>query len=137
MCGVVDLPVTIGTVQNTLSLVVVEKLHVDSILGTDTLKAFRAIIDMEALVMTFKGTTACIPLGETRVEENYLLIESGTRVLVPALIKGKSRDGVEVLVEGANVDVSLRVARSLCTVQQGCVVVELWNTSPDPLLLSV
>ncbi|ETP00083.1 hypothetical protein F441_22495, partial [Phytophthora nicotianae CJ01A1] len=40
--GVIDLPVTLETLEKTLLFVVTDHLFVDAILGTDSLKAFRA-----------------------------------------------------------------------------------------------
>ncbi|ETN01961.1 hypothetical protein PPTG_23962 [Phytophthora nicotianae INRA-310] len=67
--GGIDLPVTLGTLEKTLLFVVTDHLFVDAILGTDSLKAFRAVIALEERTMTLKGTGDVTPLGVTRVEE--------------------------------------------------------------------
>ncbi|KAG2956495.1 hypothetical protein PC120_g28693 [Phytophthora cactorum] len=69
--GVIDLPVTLGTLERTLPFVVADRLLVDAILGTDSLQAFRAVIDLEEQKMTLKGTGDVIPLGATRVGKTY------------------------------------------------------------------
>ncbi|KAI9981035.1 hypothetical protein PInf_010389 [Phytophthora infestans] len=69
--GVVELPITLGTIDMTLPFVVVDHLFVDAILGTDSLRSFRAVIDLEDQTMTLKGTGDVIPLGISRVEETY------------------------------------------------------------------
>ncbi|KAG3107179.1 hypothetical protein PI125_g12975 [Phytophthora idaei] len=45
--GVIDLPMTFGTLERTLPFVVADDLFVDAILGTESLRAFRAVIDLE------------------------------------------------------------------------------------------
>ncbi|KAG3082003.1 hypothetical protein PI125_g20041 [Phytophthora idaei] len=65
-----------------------DHLFIDAILGTDSLRAFRAVIDLEEQKMTLKGTGDVIPLGATRVEETYaasvnssVCLESGRQAL--------------------------------------------------------
>ncbi|ETI37757.1 hypothetical protein F443_16375 [Phytophthora nicotianae P1569] len=117
--GVIDLPVTLGTLEKTLPFVVTDHLFVDAILGTDSLKAFRAVIDLEEQPMTLKETGDVIPLGVARVEETYAATIS-------------SSDKSVVLVEGVpGADDSLRVARTLCTVTDGTVLVEVCNASTE------
>ncbi|ETP30169.1 hypothetical protein F442_20767, partial [Phytophthora nicotianae P10297] len=69
--GVLDLPVTLGTVEKTLPFIVTDNLHVDAILGTDSLEAFRAVIDLETRTMLLKDTGEMLAIGEARVEEIY------------------------------------------------------------------
>ncbi|KAG2783267.1 hypothetical protein PC116_g22439 [Phytophthora cactorum] len=52
--GVVDLPVTLGTLERTLPFVVADHFFIDAILGTDSLRAFRAVIDLEEQKITLK-----------------------------------------------------------------------------------
>ncbi|KAG3085183.1 hypothetical protein PI125_g19299 [Phytophthora idaei] len=53
--GVFDPPMTLGTLERTLPFVVADHLFVDAILGTDSLRAFRAVIDVE-------GNRRCDPV---------------------------------------------------------------------------
>ncbi|ETP31057.1 hypothetical protein F442_20041 [Phytophthora nicotianae P10297] len=106
--GVIDLPVTLETLEKTLPFVVTDHLFVDAILGTDSLKAFRAVIDLEEQSMTLKGTGDVIPLGVTRVEETYaatisssVRLEPGRQALVRSRVRGAVKDKSVVLVEGA------------------------------------
>ncbi|KAG2775469.1 hypothetical protein PC116_g17414 [Phytophthora cactorum] len=46
--GVIDLPVTLGTLERTLPFVVADRLLVNAILGTDSLRAFCAVIDLKS-----------------------------------------------------------------------------------------
>ncbi|KAE9019770.1 hypothetical protein PF011_g5691 [Phytophthora fragariae] len=46
--------------------IVVDKLHIDVILGTDALKAFRAVVDLDENLVTLKDTVA---------EETTVLVE--------------------------------------------------------------
>ncbi|ETP00315.1 hypothetical protein F441_22269 [Phytophthora nicotianae CJ01A1] len=137
--GVIDLPVTLGTLEKTLPFVVTDHLFVDAILGTDSLKAFRAVIDLEEQSMTLKGTGNVIPLGVARVEETYaatisssVRLEPGRQALLRSRVRGAVRDKSVVLVEGApGMDDSLRVTRTLCTVTDGTVLVEVYNASAE------
>ncbi|ETN08828.1 hypothetical protein PPTG_22981 [Phytophthora nicotianae INRA-310] len=119
--GVIDLPVTLRTLAKTLPFVVTDHLFVDSILGTDSLKALCAVVDLEELTMTLKGTGDVIPLGVARVEQTYsatisssVRLEPGHQALVRSSVRGTVRD---------------KVARTLCTVTNGTVLVEVCNAS--------
>ncbi|OWY98677.1 LOW QUALITY PROTEIN: hypothetical protein PHMEG_00030500 [Phytophthora megakarya] len=139
--GMIDLPVTLGSVVKTLPFVVVNHLDVDAILGTDTLRAFRAMIDLEEKALILKESGEVVPLGDSRVEECYgtdiattVKLAPGRQALVRANVKGQVDPGATVLIEGiAGGDDSLRVARTLCTVLDGQVV---WNTSTEELVIT-
>ncbi|KAG4042204.1 hypothetical protein PC123_g22297 [Phytophthora cactorum] len=119
--GVIDLPVTLGTLERALPFVVTDHLFVDAILGTDSLRAFRAVIDLEKQYMTLKGTGEVIPLGATRA-----LVRSG--------IRGTVRNHAVELVEGVpGSDELLTIARTLCTVTDGTVLVEVCNASTEEI----
>ncbi|KAG2797737.1 hypothetical protein PC119_g23818 [Phytophthora cactorum] len=139
--GVIDLPVTLGTLERTLPFVVADHLFVDAILGTDSLRAFRAVIDLEEQKMTLKGTGDVIPLGATRVEETYaasvkspMRLEPGCQALVHSSVRGTVRTHSVVLVEGVpGSDESLRIARALYTVADETVLVEVYNASTEEI----
>jgi len=141
--GLIDLPVTLGRVDKTLPFVVVDHLHVDAILGTDSLKAFRAVIDLDEQTMTLKETDDVLPLGETRVEETYaatvssvVLLEPVRQALVRSRVQGVVPDHTVVLVEGVpGLDESLRVVRTLCTVTEGQVLIEVCNASTEEVAI--
>ncbi|ETL43901.1 hypothetical protein L916_05686, partial [Phytophthora nicotianae] len=136
--GVIDLPVTLGTLEKTLPFVATNHFFVDAIIGTDSLKAFRAVIDFEEQSM-LKETGDVIPLGVARVEETYAATISssvrlgpGRQALVRSSVRGAVKDKSVVLVEGVpEADNSLRVARTLCTVTNGTVLVEVCNASTE------
>ncbi|KAI9999232.1 hypothetical protein PInf_004052 [Phytophthora infestans] len=71
--GVIDLPVTLGTLEKTLPFVVTDRLFVDAILGTDTLRAFRAVIDLEEQTMTLKETSHWARQGSKRPSQPQTL----------------------------------------------------------------
>ncbi|EEY64847.1 uncharacterized protein PITG_21477 [Phytophthora infestans T30-4] len=110
--GVIDLPVTLGTLEKTLPF------------------AFRAVIDLEEQSMTLKETGDVIPLGATRVEETYaatisstVRLEPGRQALLRSSVRGTMKGHSAVLVEGVpGTDEALRVARTLCTVTDGTVL---------------
>ncbi|KAG4052118.1 hypothetical protein PC123_g12692 [Phytophthora cactorum] len=139
--GVIDLPVTLGTLERTLPFVVADYLFVDAILGTGSLRAFRVVIDLEEQKMTLKGTGDVIPLGATRVEETYaasvnssVRLEPGRQALVRSSVRGTVRSHSVVLVEGVpRSDESLRIARTLCTVADGTVLVEVCNACTEEI----
>ncbi|KAE9240783.1 hypothetical protein PF002_g9602 [Phytophthora fragariae] len=70
--GEIELPLRIGTLEKLRTFAVVDRLHVHTLLGTDALKAFRAVIDMEESVMTLKETGETFRLGASLVEEMYV-----------------------------------------------------------------
>lgn len=51
--------------------IVVDKLHNDVILGTDALKAFHAVVDLDENLVTLKDTSEKFSIGSPRVEETY------------------------------------------------------------------
>ncbi|ETK77027.1 hypothetical protein L915_16669, partial [Phytophthora nicotianae] len=57
----------LGSLEKTVPFVVVDQLHVDAILGTDALKEFKAVIDLEDNVVTLKETGEAFPIGSPRV----------------------------------------------------------------------
>ncbi|OWZ09505.1 hypothetical protein PHMEG_00017783 [Phytophthora megakarya] len=136
--GVVDLPLTLGSVEKTLPFVVMNHLHVDAILGTDTLRAFRAVIDLE------EQAGEVVPLGDSLIEECYgtdiattVKLAPGSQAFVRANVEGRVDPENTVLIEGiAGGDDSLCVARTLCTVLDGQVVVEICNTSTEELVIT-
>ncbi|ETL29222.1 hypothetical protein L916_17544, partial [Phytophthora nicotianae] len=65
--GVIDLQLRLGSLEKTIPFVVVDQLHVDAILGTDALKEFKAVIDLEDNVVTLKETGEAFPIGSPRV----------------------------------------------------------------------
>ncbi|OWY91808.1 hypothetical protein PHMEG_00039466 [Phytophthora megakarya] len=138
---VIDLPIRLGSLEKMLSFVVVDRLHVDAILGTDILTAFRAVMDLEERTMILKETRETLTLGTTRVEESYdASIASTTRLLpghqalVVSYVRGAVASDSVVLVEGVpGADECLRVARSLCTVHNGQVIVEVLNASAEEI----
>ncbi|KAE8964388.1 hypothetical protein PF002_g9508 [Phytophthora fragariae] len=89
------------------TFVVVDKLHVNAILGTDTLKAFRAVIDLDENIMTLKDSGEAIALGSPRVEEMYVTrivsavrLRPGGQALVVTDVMGQAPDETTVLIEG-------------------------------------
>ncbi|OWZ19731.1 hypothetical protein PHMEG_0005970 [Phytophthora megakarya] len=122
-------------VEKILSFVVVDRLHADAILVTDILKAFQAIIDLESHVSTLKEHGEVVPLGASRVEENFaadiaatVKLTSGAQALVRARLHGTLSPGTMGFVEGIAEDAdSLQIARTLCTVQDGQMSVEICN----------
>ncbi|KAE9275340.1 hypothetical protein PR003_g29363, partial [Phytophthora rubi] len=61
--GELELTLRMGARYELRTFVVVDKLHVNAILGTDTLKAFRAVIDLDENIMTLKDSGEVIALG--------------------------------------------------------------------------
>ncbi|POM79950.1 Hypothetical protein PHPALM_2272, partial [Phytophthora palmivora] len=141
--GVVELPIRLGTLELVLPFVVAKRLHVDVILGTDTLKAFRAVIDLEADTVMLKSTGEVFPIGSPRVEEMHISrinstirIRPGGQVLVVAEVLGETDEASTVLVEGwPELDCTVQVARTLCTVHSKTVVVEVCNSSTEAVVI--
>ncbi|KAG3137884.1 hypothetical protein C6341_g20837 [Phytophthora cactorum] len=116
--GVIDLPVTLGTLERALPFVVTDHLFVDAILGTDSLRAFRAVIDLEKQNMTLKGTGEVIPLGATRVEKTYAASVNCQCAWNPVFRRWCAR---------------AYMGRTLCTVTDGTVLVEVCNASTEEI----
>ncbi|OWZ24444.1 LOW QUALITY PROTEIN: hypothetical protein PHMEG_000515 [Phytophthora megakarya] len=115
--GWTHLPIQLGSVELTLKVLVVDKLHIDVILGVDALGAS----GVEAVESTYLSTMASSvrlpPLGQALVLTNLI---------------GETPDGATVLVEGVmNLPPALGVARSLSTINNGQVVMEICNVSTE------
>ncbi|ETL82444.1 hypothetical protein L917_17385, partial [Phytophthora nicotianae] len=141
--GVINLQLRLGSLEKTIPFVVVDQLHVDAILGTEALKEFKAVIDLEDNVVTLKGTGEAFPIGSPRVEESYharisssVRICPGGQALVVADVTGQVVEGTTVLVEGlVDLNTAVRVARTLCLVQEGKVIVEICNPSTEDIIV--
>ncbi|POM75025.1 Hypothetical protein PHPALM_7922 [Phytophthora palmivora] len=118
-------------------------MHVDVILGTDSLRQFRAVVDLDTSTVTLKDTGEVFSLGTPRVEEVYsarvsstIRVCPGGQALVVSEVRGQASDGQTVLVEGVpGLDGTVRVARTLCTVNQGKLLVEVCNASSEELII--
>ncbi|GMF37219.1 unnamed protein product [Phytophthora fragariaefolia] len=97
--------------------VVVDRLHVHAILGTDELKAFRAVIDLDTNVMTLKESREIFPLGAPRVEEMHVTRCVGTHQRLTRV--------------GRNV----KIARTFCTIPDVKNIVEICNASLEELAI--
>ncbi|KAE8899137.1 hypothetical protein PF001_g4415 [Phytophthora fragariae] len=141
--GAIDLPLQLGSLEKMRPFIVVEKLHIDVILGTDDLKAFRAVVDLDENVVTLKSTGEKFAIGSPRVEEMYssrisstVRIRPGGQALVVTEVQGEIGEDVTVLVEGlVDLDATVRVARSLCTVQEKKMIVEVCNPSTEEMII--
>ncbi|KAE9323802.1 hypothetical protein PF008_g17266 [Phytophthora fragariae] len=141
--GAIDLPLQLGSLEKTRPFIVVEKLHIDVSLGTDALKAFRAVVDLDENVVTLKSTGEKFSIGSPRVEEMYssrisstVRIRPGGQALVVTNVQGEIGEDVTVLVEWlVDLGASVRVARSLCTVQEKKVIVEVCNPSTEEMVI--
>ncbi|GMF23975.1 unnamed protein product [Phytophthora fragariaefolia] len=121
--GEIDLPLQLGSREVMRPFIVVDKLHIDVILGTDALKAFCAVVDLDENLVTLKDTGKKFSIGSPRVEMDSTKITSTVRIrpggqaLVVTNVLGEVAEDATVLVEGLlDLDASVRVARSLCTV---------------------
>ncbi|KAE9007638.1 hypothetical protein PF002_g7697 [Phytophthora fragariae] len=140
--GEIDLPLRVGSLEVMRPFVVVDRLHVDTILGTDTLKELRAVIDLEENKLTLKGTGEVFPLGAPRVEEMHstrirstVRLRPGGQALVVTDVQGNAPNDATVLIEGLQeVDATVRVARTLCTAHGGKVLVEVCNASEEVII---
>lgn len=137
--GWIGLSLRLGTVEVSLSVLVADKLHVDAILGVDALGAFGAVIDVAERRMTLKDTGEELPLGYTVVQDAYMAQMAASirlpprgQALVMANVVGDAADKTTVLVESTvGLSPTLCVARTLCTVENGQVLVEVCNASSD------
>ncbi|KAG2804969.1 hypothetical protein PC112_g18477 [Phytophthora cactorum] len=68
--GVVDLPVTLGTLERTLPFVVADHFFIDAILGTDSLRAFRATKVKETYA-ALVNSSVCLEPGRQALEGTW------------------------------------------------------------------
>ncbi|KAE9339762.1 hypothetical protein PR003_g10846 [Phytophthora rubi] len=137
--GWMILPIRLGSLEITMSLLVADQLHCDAILGVDALGAFGAVIDVAERTMNLKSIQEVLALGVTVVQETYMtamavLVRLPPRgqALVMTNVMGEAAEDATVLVEGSlGLPPTLCVARTLCTVQKGQVIVEVCNASTD------
>ncbi|KAE9198109.1 hypothetical protein PF005_g15589 [Phytophthora fragariae] len=137
--GWITLPVRLGSLEANLNLLVAEQLNCDAILGVDALAVVEAVIDVEERTMTLKSTNEVLELGSTVVQETYLTAMAVSvrlpprgQALVTTNVIGDVGDKATVLVEGSlGLPPTLCVARTLCTVHKGQVIVEVCNASTD------
>ncbi|KAE8915240.1 hypothetical protein PF005_g13748 [Phytophthora fragariae] len=98
---------------------------------------------MEDSVITLKETGETFRLGTPRVEEMYVSrIDStvrlcpGGQALMVANLMGTAPENSTVLMEGLpELDPLLKVARSLCSVQNDQAIVEICNASEEDLVI--
>ncbi|KAE9347460.1 hypothetical protein PR003_g6924 [Phytophthora rubi] len=137
--GWVSLPLKLGSVEVTHDLLVADKLHVDAILGVDVLGAFGAVIDVAEKTLTIKSTKEVLPLGVMVVHESFMTKMAASirlpprgQALVMTTVVGDAPEKATVLVEGSlGLPPTLRVARTVCTVADGQVIVEVCNASTE------
>ncbi|KAE9165774.1 hypothetical protein PF005_g29467 [Phytophthora fragariae] len=137
--GWMVLPIRLGSLEITMSLLVADQLHCDAILGVDALGAFGTVIDVAERTMTLKSTQEVLALGVTVVQETYMTamavsvrLPPREQALVMTDVIGEAADDATVLVEGSlGLPPTLCVARTLCTVQKGQLIVEVCNASTD------
>ncbi|KAE9048407.1 hypothetical protein PR001_g3818 [Phytophthora rubi] len=134
-----SLPLKLGSVEVTHDLLVADKLHVDAILGVDVLGAFGAVIDVAEKTLTIKSTKEVLPLGVMVVHESFMTKMAASirlpprgQALVMTNVVGDAPEKATVLVEGSlGPPPTLRLARTVCTVADGQVIVEVCNVSTE------
>lgn len=137
--GWIRLSLKLGSMEVTLNLLVAEKVHMDAILGVDALSAFGAVIDVAEKTLTLKSTKEILPLGVMVVHQTYLSKMAASirlpprgQALVMANVVGDAPEKATFLVEGSlGLPPTLCVARTVCTVNDGQVIVEVCNASTE------
>ncbi|OWZ21655.1 hypothetical protein PHMEG_0003765 [Phytophthora megakarya] len=114
MKGTIDLPLRLGSIEIVRPFVVVSRLHVDAILGTDTLKAFRAVVDLDDSTLTLKTTNEVFQLGSPRVEEYHASKMSATSEKLLVEVCNASTEDV-VIRKGTTVAVATLVPEAAFT----------------------
>ncbi|OWZ16352.1 hypothetical protein PHMEG_0009872 [Phytophthora megakarya] len=72
-----------GVTGHKINMKVVNRHHVDAILGTDTLKVFRAVVDLDESTLPLKTTSEVFQLVSLRVEESHSSKINSTARLQP------------------------------------------------------
>ncbi|OWZ17279.1 hypothetical protein PHMEG_0008799 [Phytophthora megakarya] len=132
-----------GVTGHKIGMQVVDRLDVDAILGTDTLKAFRAVIDLDDNTLNLKTTNEVFQLGSPTAEEFHLSrvsstirLQPGGQAIVVIDLMREVSEGTTVLVEGLpELDLTTLVARTLCSVQSGKLLVEMCNSSTENAMI--
>ncbi|OWY92885.1 LOW QUALITY PROTEIN: hypothetical protein PHMEG_00037919, partial [Phytophthora megakarya] len=123
----------------SLEVLVVDQLHIDAILGVDALGAFGAVIDVANRSMVLQRSGETLPLGVENIENPYLTkvlltmrLPPRGQALVRADLVGEASEGSAMLVEVVlGLPPALGVARSLCTLENRQVIVEVCNASTE------
>uniref|UniRef100_H3H3R4 RNA-directed DNA polymerase n=1 Tax=Phytophthora ramorum TaxID=164328 RepID=H3H3R4_PHYRM len=139
--GWTSLPVRLGSMEISLRVLVAHNLHVDAILGVDALGAFGAVIDVAERTMTLKLTGEVLSLGAAVVHDSFMATMATSvrlpphgQALVTTEVVGEVDDQSTVLIEGSlGLPPTLCVARSLCTIEKGKVIVEICNATTDEI----
>ncbi|OWZ15485.1 LOW QUALITY PROTEIN: Retrovirus-related Pol Polyprotein from transposon 412 [Phytophthora megakarya] len=126
------LPILLGALELSLEVLVVDQLHIDAILGVDALCAFGAVFDVANRSMVLQRSGETLPLGVETVENTYLTkvlsvmrLPPRGQALVRAGLVGEMSEGSIMLVEAVlGLPPALGVARSLCTLENGQIIVE-------------
>ncbi|KAE9003297.1 hypothetical protein PR001_g18014 [Phytophthora rubi] len=130
--GWVSFPLKLGSAEVTHDLLVADKLHVDAILGVDVLGAFGAVIDVTEETLTIKSTREVLPLGVMVVHESFMTKMAASMRLPPPRTgpgndecrRRRAREGYRAGGRISGAAPTLRVARTVCTVAGGQVIVE-------------
>ncbi|GMF48821.1 unnamed protein product [Phytophthora fragariaefolia] len=137
--GWINVKLRLENIVVAKEVLVAERLNVDAILGVDTLGTFGAVIDVGERKMMLKGTGEVLPLGVMVVHETFrasmsvsVLLPPRGQALVMANLVGDADEKAVVLVEGwVGLPPTLCVVRTLCSVTDGQVIVELCNASTE------
>ncbi|OWZ08939.1 hypothetical protein PHMEG_00018439 [Phytophthora megakarya] len=102
MKGTIDLRLRLGTLELVRRFVVVDRLRVNANLGTDTLKAFRGVIDLDENTVTLKSTCEVFRLRSRHSARmnSSVRLRPGGQALVVTDVYGSVPEGTTVLVEG-------------------------------------
>ncbi|OWY90661.1 hypothetical protein PHMEG_00041118 [Phytophthora megakarya] len=129
--GVIDLPVTLGPKRRHYRSCEPSPRGCD--FGNGYIESFQGCDRLGRASVDSDKSGEVVPLGDSRIEECYgtdiettVKLAPDKQAIVRANVKGREDPNSTVLIEGlAGGDGSLRVARTLCTVLDGQVVVEI------------
>ncbi|KAG2797615.1 hypothetical protein PC116_g25153 [Phytophthora cactorum] len=99
-----------------LPFVVIHQIHANTISGTDALKDFKPVIDLDENTLTPQG---CSQFGHRKAR-------------VVSDVQGSVADGTTVLIEGP---VDLHAAVALCTAHDDKVIVEISSPSTKEVVI--
>ncbi|KAJ8575289.1 hypothetical protein ON010_g3923 [Phytophthora cinnamomi] len=101
------------------------------------------VIDLDESIMTLKDTGEVFTLGSPRVEEIYVSriastvrLRPGGQAPVVSDVVGKAPENATVLIEGLpELNATVQIARTLCSVVEGKTITEVCNTSTEELVI--
>ena len=140
--GTADLELVLQDETCRFPVHVTEDLHVDFIMGLDLLRHLKVSLDLDKNVLQLSNTAQVLPIirSPARLARSFVLrlkssvrLRPGGQALVTAVCS-QAVPHATVLIEGLKwQDTPVRVANTLCSLQNNQVLVEIMNASLEDI----